>query len=229
MASQKTRKQRAQTLTRYAIEKYGELKGRKARPPLNQLILSIFYHLTSVRRATRALRQLKRAFVDWNELRVSHPAEAAGALSSAEWARIGAERVLWLLRELNDAHHRTDLDFLDELTPEQARSCLKGLPSVSRHLADEVLLLSLQIPVLPCPPEVVRLCRRFGILEDGPPGQDRQKELQQLFDPDYYPPVHLFFCDHAAKLCLPEEPICGECPLALDCPAALERSEEAGS
>jgi len=229
VTSQKERKRQAEKLTRHAIAKHGELKGRKARPPLNQLILSVFYHLTSVRRATRALRQLKRGFVDWNEIRVSHPVEVSEALSSADWARIGSERVLWLLRELNQVYHCTDLDFLAELTPQQARICLKGLPTVSRHMADEVLLLSLDVPVLPAPAEVVRLCHRFGILADDRPTLENQRILEKLFDPQYYASLHLFFCDYAGKVCLPEEPSCKECALVKDCPSAKQHRAKAGS
>ena len=228
MVLQKTTKKQAEKLTRCAVEKFGELRGRKPRPPLNQLILSVFYHLTSVRRATRALRQLKRTFVDWNEVRISHAVEVAEALSSAQWARVGAQRVLWLLRELNDAYHRTDLEFLRDLTPPQARSCLTSLPTVSRHLADEVLLLSLEAPVLPCPPAVTRLCHRFGLLEDDRSTLKNQKALQKVFGEDHYPSLHLFFCDFAEKLCLPDKPHCGECPLVKDCPSAKGRSARAG-
>ncbi|MGD2174960.1 MAG: hypothetical protein PVJ27_06115 [Candidatus Brocadiaceae bacterium] len=220
MLSHKERKEQAEKLTRRAIERFGELKGRKTRPPLNQLILSIFYHLTSVRRATRALRQLKRNFVDWNEVRVSHPAEVGNTLSSAQWAHIGAERVQWVLRELTDMYHRTDLDFLQELTPAQARSCLTGMPAVPRHLADEVLLLSLGVCVLPLSQATARVCFRFGMLENDRQTVKNQKALQKVFDERYYVPVHLFLCDRGERFCLPDSPDCDDCPLGQDCPTA---------
>jgi len=204
-------------LTEYATGKYGWLKNRKPRPPLNQLILSIFYHVTSVRRATRALNELKRAFVDWNEVRVSHPAEVAGVLSSAPWAMEGAERLVWLLRELYEVHNRTNLDFLAELTPAQARTCLKRLSTVPRDVADEVLLLSLDVPVLPCSAAAARMSHRLGLLPDDRATVKNQRALAKAFEDDAYAPVHLFFCDYADKLCLPEEPLCERCPLGRMC------------
>jgi len=220
--SVESKETRADRLVQLAVERYGELKGRKTRPPLSQLILSIFYHMTSVRRATRALRQLKRTFVDWNELRISHPAEVGGALSSARWARTGSERVLWALRELNDAYHRTNLDFLEQLTPAQARSCLKSLPTVQRHLADEVLLLSLDVSVLPLSPDAARMCHRCGLLDDDRVTVKNQRRLMKLFDREYYVPLHMFFCDAAERYCRAEAPQCDECPVDGNCPAAEE-------
>jgi len=215
--SQSERTKQAQRLVKHAVDRYGELRNRKSRPPLNQLILSIFYRLTSVRRATRALRELKRSFVDWNEVRVSHPAEVAAALSSAQWAYEGAEKVVWLLREVYDVHNRTNLDFLAELTTTQARSCLKSLPMVPALLADEVLLFSLNVPVLPLSGASARMCARLGLLENDRPTLKNQRGLASLFDKDYYAPLDFFFCDVAERICLPDEPRCQRCPLKRHC------------
>jgi endonuclease III len=220
VTSQKERKKRAARLTQCAIRKYGELRNRKPRPPISQLVLSMFYHVTSVRRATRALRELKRSFVDWNEVRVSHPAEVAAVLSSARWALEGAERVVWLLRELYQVYNRTNLDFLAELTPTQARSCLTRLQMVQRAVADEVLLLSLGVPVLPCSAAAARMCHRLGLLANDRPMVKNQRVLAGMFDEQYYPSILLFFCDYAEKLCLPDEPLCNRCPLEKTCQGA---------
>jgi len=215
--SKKRQSKRGAELIRSAIEKHGELKNRKPRPPLDQLVLSVFYHLTSVRRATRALSELRRAFVDWNEVRVSHPAEVAAALSSAPWAREGAERIVWLLGGLYQLYNRTNLDFLGELTPTQARSCLESLPLVRRDLADEVLLLSLAVDVLPCSSAVGRMCHRLGLLDNPRPTLRNQRALAKVLDHTYFPTLHLFFCDYAEDVCLPENPLCDKCPVAHLC------------
>lgn len=220
MASQKVRKNVVSRLAQCATRRYGELKNRKARSPMNQLALSIFYHVTSVRRATRALNELKRGFVDWNDVRISHPAEVAACLSSSPWAQEGAEQLVWLLRELYEVYNQTNLDFLAELTPTQARSCLKRLTMVQRDMADEVLLLSLDVPVLPFSASVARMCHRLGLLESNRPSTKNQKALAKMFDEAHYASLHLFFCDHAEKVCLPDEPLCPRCPMARACPTA---------
>jgi endonuclease-3 len=229
MHSQKAKRQQADLLTQAAVRKHGELKGRKPRPPLDQLVLSLFYHLTSVRRATRALRQIKQAFVDWNEVRISHPVEVARVLSSAHWARVGAEQLQCVLRGLNEAHHRTDLEFLKELTPAQARSCLKSLPSVSRDVADEVLLLSLDVPALPLSADAARMCHRLGMLDDDRPTIRNRRALERLIAPDHYVTLHLLFCDCAEAVCLPEEPRCKQCPMLKSCPSARTRASRSRS
>ena len=219
MLAQKEQKKQAERLTRCALGQYGELKSRKPRPPLEQLIMGVFCRRTSVGQATRALRELKRSFVDWNEVRVSHPVEVASGLPSTRWARDGAEQIVWLLRDLYERYSCTDLSFLVELTPPQARSCLQSLPTVQRDMADEVLLLSLDVPVLPLSAAVARMCYRLGFLENDRPTLKNQRALAKALDPHYFASLHLFFCDHAEKLCLTEGPLCGECPLERHCTA----------
>jgi endonuclease III len=215
---QKARKKQADRLAQYAVRRYGRLKNRKLRSPLNQLVLSTFYRVTSVRRATRALGELQRRFVDWNEVRVSHPAEVAAVLSSASWAAEGAERLVWLLKELHEVRNSTNLDFLAELTPAQARTCLTRLSMVHRALADEVLLLSLGIAVLPCSAPAARMSHRLGLVDDDRPTLANQRALASLFEEHHYVPVHFVFCDFAEKLCLPDEPLCDRCPMNKACP-----------
>ena len=218
MRSQKQREKQAARLVRQAVGKYGELKGRKVRPPLNQLVLSLMAHATSVRQATRALRALKRRFADWNEVRVSHPVEVAASISSARWAQEAAERLVWMLGEIYEAYNRAGLQFLSELTPAQARSCLVRLPMVHRDLADEVLLFSLGAPVLPLSEAAARMCYRLGLIDNDRPTLKNQRALAKLFDERQYASLHLFFCDHAGKLCRPEEPLCQRCPMRRHCP-----------
>jgi endonuclease III len=220
MLAQKEMKKQAERLSRSAIEKYGEMKNRKPRPPLEQLVMGIFCRRTSVGQATRALRELKRNFVDWNEVRVSHPAELASGLPATQWARVGAEQLVWLLRDLYERFSCTDLDFLTELTATQARSCLQSLPAVQRDMADEVLLMSLDVAVLPLSASVARMCYRLGLLENDRPTLKNQRALARLLDPDCYASLHLFFCDYAERLCQAEEPLCEECLLEDHCKAS---------
>ena len=217
VTAQNQRAKQAARLTRQALSKYGELKGRKVRPPLNQLVLSLMSHFTSVRQATRALRAFKRRFADWNEVRVSHPVEVAAAISSARWAQEAAERLVWMLGEVYEVYNRPNLDFLAELTPAQARSCLVRLPMVRRDLADEVLLFSLGVPVLPLSEATARMCCRLGLIENDRPTLKNQRALSKLFDEACYASLHLFFCDHAEKLCRPDEPFCQRCPMRRHC------------
>ena len=207
-----------ENLGRCAVEKYGELKARKVRPALDQLILGVLYRQTSVRRATRALRELNRAFVDWTELRVSSVEEIVSHLSSAVWAWDSARRTKAILNTLFEKTNELCLQFLhDEMTPAQMRSFLCQLPGVQRELANEVLMLSFGVPVFPCSEGIARMGYRLGLLETDRSTAKTQRLLTAILDPEHYAAVHLFLTDSAGKTCLPQEPRCQDCQMQQWC------------
>jgi endonuclease III len=219
LLSLQKRKKQVAKLETLAVEKHGEMLHHKRRPPLNQLILGMLGHLTSVRRATRALRKLKHVFVDWNETRVSLPCEVAEAIASTDWAADAGQSIVWLLGEVHERHSRPDMDFLLELTPTQARSCLLALPNVDRALADEVMLMSIDYPVMPLPSSSARMCYRLGLLESERPTIKNQKALTKQLGEQHLAPIHLLLCDLGRWTCLPDEPHCKSCPMRRTCPS----------
>ena len=214
---QKKRKALAAKLGRLAKTKYGELKRRKTRPPLDQLVLGLLHRYTSARRAARALSQLKRTFVDWNEVRISPAAEIASAMSGTDWAKRTAQRIVEATQALFARRNAVTLDFLEELTTAQARTCLQGLPGGGRDLADEVLLFALRVDVLPLSAQAARLCGRMGLIPTERPTLENRRSLTELWPPDLYASLTLLLSDHAKSYCRAEDPRCKECPVKSMC------------
>jgi len=201
-----------------AKSRYGELKRRKIRPPLDQLFLSMLWRFSSTRRAARILKALQRQFVDWNEVRVSPVVEIASAMPISPWATACAERMIAALQSLFDLRNLVSLDFLSELTAPQAKALLQCLTAVGRDLADEVLLFSLQASVFPLSEDTARMCYRLGLIRSDRPILENQRNLMTLLDPDLYVPLALFFVDTARPICRPDGPRCKECPMKRNCP-----------
>ena len=216
--SAKRRRKVASKLASIAKANYGELKRRKVRPSLDQLVQSILWHNASVRRGTRAFRELKRAFVDWNEVRVSPVAEVAGAISSARWAMLCAESIRRVLWNLFETRNVVSLDFLKDMSTAQARACLQELPGVSRDLADEILLFSLGADLLPTSEGAARMCYRLGLTASDRATLQNQKVLMEFWAPELYPATTLFFIDYANSACRENKPRHKDYPLNAVCP-----------
>jgi len=201
-----------------ARSRYGNLRRRKVRPALDQLVLSLLCRYTSPSRATRALRQLKRAFVDWNEVRVSSAAEVAVAVSTTDWAVVCAERAKEILTSIFKLCNEVALTCLAELTPPQARTFLQSLDGMERDLADEVLLFSCNVELLPVGESAARVCYRLGLIRSDRATMDSQKRLMSFWDPALYPNLALFFLSHAESVCKRDGPNCDSCSLRGVCP-----------
>lgn len=215
----KKRAEVAKKLASRVKAKYGEMKRRKLKPPLDQLVLSLICHHASARRATGALRQFQRLFVNWNEVRVSPLAEVAHCMSGAAWAAAAAKTISSVLDGLFATRNALDLQFLqEELTTAQARTFLQSLPAVGRHVADEVLLMSLQVDVLPLSDEGARLCCRLGLTGNERPTLANQKTLMAYWDPALYAGLTLYFSDEPKSICRLEAPRCSQCGMKSVCP-----------
>jgi endonuclease-3 len=213
----KKRRELARKIASHAKSKYGELKRRKIRPALDQLVLSLIWQHASTRRAAGALRDLQAEFVDWNEARVSTQAEVAGVMGGSDWAAAAGLRIREALRSLFDAHNTVDLDFLSEMTTTQARTFLQGLPGVSRDIADEVLLMSMAVDVLPVSEAAARMCHRLGLIANDRVTLSNQKGLADLWEPDLYPALMFYFADEANGTCRHDKPRCVKCALKALC------------
>jgi endonuclease-3 len=211
------RKAVARKIGSIARSRYGNLKRRKPRPPLDQLMLSILCHHTSSSRAAKAFRQIKSRFVDWNEVRVSDGAEVADTMASASWASACAEQMREILNSLFRARNSVDMAFMDELTAAQARAFLQSLQGMGRDLADEVLLFSCNVDVLPVGDHTARVCHRLGLIPSDRATIESQKTLMSLWSADLYPNLSLFFTDHADAICQRDGPRCEKCILKPYC------------
>jgi len=207
----------AKKVGRVAKSKYGNLKRRKIRPPLDQLVLSLLSRYTSTSRATRGLRELKRSFVDWNEVRVSTTAEVAAAMSATDWAATCAELIHEILNGIFEACNEVSLVHLADLTDTQARTFLQGLDGMSRDLADEVLLFSREVELLPVGEQAARVSYRLGLIRTERPTINNQKVMMALWDPDLYPNLALLFLDYGNSVCLRGEARCKSCALRSVC------------
>ena len=218
MVSKKKSGDIAEEIASASLDKYGDPQRRKVRPPMDQMVQSLLWRYTSVRRGTRGMRQLKRHFVDWNEVRVSPVREVQNAMSSANWAWESARHLKKVLDSLFHLRNSMALDFLEELTVAQARTFMRSIQEVPRDLGDEVLLFIRKADLLPVGEDTARMCYRLGLVDNDRATLKNQKALMKLWDTDVYPVVAQFFADNARTICRQDEPRHGKCSLDSLCP-----------
>ncbi|MFW6456807.1 MAG: hypothetical protein ACOC0A_00795 [Planctomycetota bacterium] len=216
--SASNQKEIADTIESVAMSHYGDPNRRKIRPPLDQLVESLLWRQTSIRRGTRALRQLKREFVDWNEVRVSHREEVANAMANTEWAMDSARRIQRILGKLFTLRHEMSLECLHDLTKAEGRAFLQSLPEVSSDLVDEVLLFTTGVKLFPVNDDIARMAYRLGLVPNPRVTKRNQKRLMDHWEPEVHVAIVQFFLDNASAICSEEDPAHDECPLNELCP-----------
>ena len=84
------------------------------RPVLEELIYAILREGTTAADADRAYGTLRRAFIDWNEIRVSTVQEVADALRPLPQSGARAKRVIGLLQKVFEERYTFTLEDLDK-------------------------------------------------------------------------------------------------------------------
>ncbi|MHC4598389.1 MAG: hypothetical protein ACYS47_05235 [Planctomycetota bacterium] len=171
----------------------------------------------------KALQQLLRAFVDWNEVRVSSWKEIGTVLEKTGVVDSG-HKALALRNLLRAVFHRINkmsLDPLLQLKDEDARRKLENMPDFPETAIGAVLTLNLGMDGLYVTHPLLRIARRIGIVRDISLSRGRKDLERKVQRKD-----HFRFQQHlshlASTVCLASVTRCEECPLNKICRTGVE-------
>jgi endonuclease III len=166
MRNSKEHAQRLQKLYRGLKRAHTKVARPAYEDPAEALICGILSEKMSESSVSRALRDIRRAFVDWNDLRVSRPEEIIEALGGDSPAsRAAALSLTTALRGVFDEHHKISLQALRTQGKRPARQDLERLDGVSRFVVNYCMLTALQAHAIPLTKEMVEYLQRHGIIE----------------------------------------------------------------
>jgi endonuclease III len=138
------------------------------------------------KQAETAYRKLMEAFVDINEIRVSHDREIVSVIGR-NYPQI-EQRVARLQEALNDLFVREYAVAMHSLvgkTKKEQRAYLDSLPGLPPYVVAQVMLLSFDGHALPVDPKLVSLLAKKEILAaDTPPAQAESELLKHVKAPD---------------------------------------------
>ncbi|MBI1369771.1 MAG: hypothetical protein GC162_14085 [Planctomycetes bacterium] len=137
------------------------------RPPLEQLVHSFLCWESSHNQADQAFVKLMREVVDFNDLRVTDPAQIVAIIgSSYSRAEERAYRLSRALHAIYRKEHAMDLSRVKELPKREAREYLEGLEGMPPFVAASVVLLSLDGHAMPVDDQLLDRLKRDGIVDE---------------------------------------------------------------
>ncbi len=177
MKNSKEYAQRLKKLYRGLKRAGSKVEKRTYEDPVEALLCGIIHERMSESAAQRAVREIKAAFVDWNDLRVSRVEEIAEALGGdMTSSRTTALALTSALRDIFDEYHKISLLPLLKLGKRPARQGLEKLEGVSRFVVNYCMLTSLHAHAVPLTSRMVEYLRRHEIIE-----ADANEEDIELF------------------------------------------------
>lgn len=208
-------------LLRFVIQNleatYGSPPNDSHDDPLDELIATILSQSTSNINSHRAFASLKARFPDWESVMRARPTSIAAAIKSGGLANVKSVVIKNLLNEIWARRGSLDLSFLKTAPIDEARSFLLSLKGVGPKTAACVLLFSCKRSVFPMDTHIFRILRRVGLLPAKISDELAHRIIESLIPAKKHYPLHINLISLGRRICHPQNPKCGQCPLIEYC------------
>ena len=205
--------ERATAIYRELLNFFGEPEWRNPLPPLDELISTILSQNTNDTNRDRAYDALRDRFPTWEQVRDADEQDVIEAIRPAGLANQKGPRIQNVLREITEQRGELSLEFLSDLSVQEAKDWLTDFKGVGPKTAAIVLLFSLNKPAFPVDTHVHRVTGRLGLRPEKMNAEQAHQYLAQLFPPDTYYAAHLNLIRLGREICHARRPDCPACPL----------------
>ena len=243
-----TNKQHLLTQAQAALKKRFPLPAiepAEPRPLLEELIYAICREGSTTEDADAAYANLRKVFVDWNEIRVSTVQEVADALRPLPNPGPRAGWIIGVLHAVFEMNYSYDLGDMEKKGLKNAAKQLsryfnakdletKGLKQAAKQIdrfkrvndfaVAWVVQRSLGGHAIPLDGPTFRVLRRLHVVEDAEVDdmESLRGSIEHMIPKARGPEFTELMSVHAKELCVEKHPLCGQCPLKGECPTGIE-------
>lgn len=187
--------------------------------PMHELIGTILSHRTTHANEVTAYRTMRERFPTWEQVRDAPLPDLVNAIQTANYPEVKAPYIQNLLTHLFRETGAANIDFLADLSTEEAMTWLTDLPGIGLKTATLLLLFNFKKPVLPVDTHVHRVTQRLGVI--GPKVSAEKAHALLLAclpaDAGVLFNFHKHFYWHGQRVCSWYSPKCSECVLRPMC------------
>lgn len=214
----------AQLVTKYQQvanllqEAYGYPEWRSHLSPLDELISCILSQSTSDTNRDRGFAGLKATLPTWEAVRDAPTEAVIEAIRPAGLANQKGPRIQAALQRISQERDGAlNIDFLADLSLDEAKAWLTSLKGVGPKTAAIVLLFAFGRPAFPVDTHVHRLSKRIGFIGEKVSAAKAHDLMEAIVpEKDYYA-FHLNLIRHGREVCHARNPKCALCPLQAHC------------
>jgi endonuclease-3 len=197
---------------------YGAPEPRRSDGPLAELVQTILSQNTSDVNTERAFASLWSRFGSWEAIAAAPTPAVVDAIRLGGLANVKAPRIQGVLQAIQHDRGELSLDFLADLSVDDARGYLTSLGGVGPKTAACVLLFALGMPALPVDTHVHRVSKRLGLIGAKVSAEAAHQLLEAAIPPAEMYDAHMLLIRHGRVTCKALRPRCDTCPLADLCP-----------
>jgi endonuclease-3 len=207
---------------RLLLAHYGPPPPREPWDPLTQFIYSLLSSRTKTDEAHQVMRDLRRQYATWEDLRDAPLAELEQTLAIVTFPEVKAPRLKAALQQITARYGSLTLDFLARYRTEKIREWLEGFEGGGPQISAAVVNFStLRRRALCVDANHLRVTQRLALTPRADAGTTEVRLMRIVpaeWDAAMLDQHHSLVKLHAQTLCTFAEPRCGQCPLLKMCP-----------
>jgi DNA (cytosine-5)-methyltransferase 1 len=204
--------------------------------PLDELIFIILSQRTKIKTARKLFERLKERFPRWKDVLETSEGDLTEFVQFGGRGNLRAKAIRGILKTLQERKGALSLEFLHDLSLEDAYEFLCELPGVGEKTARCVLMYSLGHGTFPADAHIIRILCRTGLLDpligslESMEHRKAQEAIAPLVPPDVAYTLHVNMIVHGQEVCRERDPLCSECEIRKFCKyyrhARVERASQ---
>ena len=192
-------------------------RAPRAADPLDMLVKIILSQATSDTNSERTFAALKKRFPAWDAVLRARTSTLADTIRAGGLANQKAAVIKDLLGQIKEKHGTLDLDFLHELSNEEAVSYLSQFRGIGPKTVACTLLFACRKEVFPLDTHIFRILRRVGLIPRKCTDRRAHEIMNALVPSGKFYSFHVNLVRHGRAICRPRDPLCERCPIVEYC------------
>jgi endonuclease-3 len=195
------------------VQVFGARRRHSHPDAVEVLVSTILSQNTNDGLRDKAFRSLRSRFPSWAEVRDAPEDQVAEAIQIAGLSKQKAPAIQRALRRIHAESGEWSLDFLRDMTVQEAKQWLTAIKGVGPKTAAIVLLFALEMPAFPVDTHIHRVSKRLGLIPANASRGKAHDLLEAMLPPSAYVPAHLNLIRHGREVCQARKPRCEVCVL----------------
>ena len=206
---------------------YGELNWSRNLDGMDELISCILSQSTNDINRDRAFDRLKARFPAWDAVRFAAVDDVIEAIKPAGLANQKAPRIQDVLGVVFDKVGEYSIDFLNDLSIDEAKDWLVSLKGVGPKTAAIVLCFAYGRAAFPVDTHIFRVSKRIGFLPEKMSANDAHPVMEAMVPAEDYYQFHIQLIQHGRDTCHARKPACESCLISGLCDYFLAAANSA--
>lgn len=211
-----------------SLEKiYGVPQKPKAKVPIvDQIVIHVMAHQEKEEDVQKAYESLVQEFVDWNEVRVSHPREIQEIIEPYLKKQINekAHKIKDILYQIFNFYNRLDLEFLWDKDFSEIQKLIQHIHGLGQEFLAKFICYIYFQEDAPLSPAFFRIGKRMNLWEENANPSILKKNFIKEIGLENFSHLKILLFLHGESICCSKAYDCSHCTLMKQCQKGKKES-----